>query len=115
MIGVKKGKVWGETTQIFKTANVEVHCLRIKKGGYCSEHKHKKSNLFYIIRGKLKISVWDGSKLIDETVLTGGQMTTIQPGLWHMFEALENTECIEVYEAQVFDNDIERRTTGGLK
>ena len=115
MIGVKKGKVWGETTQIFKTSNIEVHYLRIKKGGYCSEHRHRKSNLFFVIRGKLKIKTWDDERLIDETILTEGQMTTIQPGPWHKFEALENTECIEIYEARVCERDIERRTQGGLK
>lgn len=115
--GDKKGKIWGETTLVFQSINVEVHYLDIKKGGYCSIHRHKKSNLFYVISGQLKVTIWDRDnkdKVIDCTVLGEGQLTSVYPGYWHKFEALKDTWCIEVYQAIIEEGDIERFTEGGL-
>jgi len=110
-----QGKVWGETTCIFQTDTVSAHYLRIKEGGYCSDHQHRhKSNVFYVIRGKLKITINTGAGE-DRTVLTDGQSTAVPPGLWHKFEALEDTECIEIYRVFLQEPDIERRTIGGMR
>lgn len=38
---------------------------------------------------------------------------TIPVGVYHQFKAIENTTCLEIYEAAEIDEDIERRTTGG--
>ena len=55
----KQGKIWGETSPIFNKNNVEIHRIEIKKGGYCSKHKHEhKFNAFFVEKGKLQISVW---------------------------------------------------------
>jgi len=117
--GVVKDKVWGRTTLIFRTANVEVHYLEIKAGGYCSKHRHVKgkSNLFHIISGRLVVRVWDatGEKLIDSTVLDPGQITVVAPLLWHQFEAVKPTRCYEIYETRVDPGDIERVSEGGIR
>ena len=34
------GKVWGMTENIFSNHNFEFHRIEVKKGGFCSKHKH---------------------------------------------------------------------------
>ena len=112
----KQGKAWGETTEFFRNAMVSAHHLSVKKGGYCSEHCHAiKYNLFYVLAGKLRITIWRDITQKDITVLGPGQRTAISPGFYHMFEALTDVECIEVYQVFLADPDIERRNEGGLK
>ena len=51
VIIMKAGKVWGDTVNIFSNHNFEFHRIQVKKGGYCSKHKHlHKFNGFYIER-----------------------------------------------------------------
>jgi len=112
----KQGKAWGETTEFFRNALVSAHHLSIKKGGFCSEHKHaQKYNLFYVLQGKLKIIIWRDKTTKDITVLGPGQSTAVSPDFYHKFEAMTDVECIEMYQVFLEDPDIERRTEGGLK
>ena len=111
----KQGKVWGETEEIFNNGIVSVNHLKIKKGGYCSEHFHKrKRNTFFIISGNLSIKIWRGDDF-DETVIWAGESTVIEPQVYHQFKALTDVECIEMYEVDLKGPDIERRTVGGKK
>ena len=114
-IGIRQGKVWGYTTMLFQSQTVEVHYLEIKKGGYCSEHKHEKINIFHVLSGKLQIKIWNDDKLINSTILEAGQTTCAYKGLYHQFEALEDTKCIEIYQVFIQPDDIERRTEGGMR
>ena len=92
-----QGKVWGETTEFFKNDCTSGHYLKIKAGGYCSEHRHnKKSNLFFLITGSLEIKIWRERNQIDTTILGPGQMSEVPPGVYHKFTALEDFECIEI-------------------
>lgn len=113
----KQGKIWGETTEFFRSCTVSAHHLRIREGGYCSEHRHaRKANLFYIVRGRLEITIfWQKGirELQDVTVIEAGQTAEIPPGVWHRFRALGETEAIEIYRVRLEDPDIERRTQGG--
>lgn len=110
----KQGKAWGETTLIFSDQRVEVHYLRINKGGYCSEHKHAwKTNLFYIIEGKLLIRIWRKGEMTDETILGPGDSMIIPTHAWHQFIGVADCQCIEIYETGLWTADIERRTVGG--
>lgn len=110
----KQGKVWGETTEFFNLGLVSGHHLEIKQGGHCSLHRHShKSNLFYILSGRLKITQEkDGLK--DSTDLGPGQVCIIKPGTWHKFDALMATNCIEIYFTLPLANDIERKDQGGI-
>lgn len=111
---MKQGKVWGETEEIFNNGIVSVNHLKIKKGGHCSEHRHAaKSNLFFVVSGNLAIEIWRGDAK-DETVLWQGEMTTIEPGVYHRFRALTDVECFEIYAVRFEGDDIERRTAGGV-
>jgi len=111
---LRQGKEWGYTTEFFRNAMVSAHHLEIKKDGYCSEHIHEhKYNLFYVISGRLKITIWREKDLKDVTEFTAGQVSAVSPGFYHKFEALEKTECIEIYQVLLIEPDIERRTQGG--
>ena len=113
---MKQGKIWGETEEICNNGVVSIHFLKIKKGGYCSEHTHKyKSNLFFVIQGNLKISIWNSEGTSDDTVLWAGDSCEIEPGVYHKFKALTDVECIEVYETKLRGIDIERRSEGGIE
>ena len=110
---MRQGKKWGYTTEFFRNAIVSAHHLEINKGGFCSEHFHEhKYNVFYVTSGKLEIIIFREND-IDVTVLEKGQSSAVPPGFWHKFRALEDTECIEMYQVLLIEPDIERRTEGG--
>ncbi len=113
---MRQGKNWGYTTEFFRNAVVSAHHLEIKKDRYCSEHRHEhKYNVFYVISGKLKITIWRDAMTLDVTVLERGQTSAVPPGFYHKFEALEDTNCIEIYQVLLIDPDIERRTQGAIR
>lgn len=113
---MKQGKIWGETEKIFNNGIISVHHLKIKKGGFSSAHSHKfKSNIFFIISGNLKLTIWHDSGTQDSTVIWPGESSEILPGICHKFEALTDVECLEIYETKLRGEDIERKTEGGLK
>ena len=111
---MKAGKVWGQTSTIFQNGVFEFHHIIFNKGSKCSKHKHKyKWNGFYVTKGKLIIRVWKNDyNLMDETLLTEGEWTTVKPGEYHQFEAVSDGEALELYWAEFDHNDIERETVG---
>ena len=112
-----QGKVWGKTQDVFKNNNFELHRIEAKKGGFCSVHKHlHKFNAFFIEKGKLKITIYETDyDLVDETIISDGDLTIVKPGNFHKFEALEDTVCYEIYWTELQFNDIERKNVGGVK
>lgn len=113
-----QGKVWGLTCPIFNKNNVEVHYCRIKEGGYSSKHRHStKYNRFIVIKGELKVTIWKeytNEILQDVSIIKEGDETTIPPGDFHKFEALEDTELLEIYWVELKEDDIERIDRGGI-
>ncbi len=112
----RKEKIWGWTTELFRNNTTSTHYLEIKKGGYCSEHRHaQKVNLFFIISGTLEITTWS----IDDDDYTWVRECTgsyvIPVGTWHRFRALTVVKCIEIYDYKYDGVDIERRTVGGIE
>jgi quercetin dioxygenase-like cupin family protein len=110
-----QGKIWGKTQDIFKNSNFELHRIEIEKGCYCSKHKHKhKYNAFFIEKGKLKITIYETDyDLVDETIISTGEMTIVKPGVFHRFKALEDTICYEIYWVSLDHDDIVREDVGG--
>jgi mannose-6-phosphate isomerase-like protein (cupin superfamily) len=110
-----EGKIWGITEEIFGDDIYSVHHLSIIKSGFCSEHKHSsKYNYFFVLEGELEVTVWNADGFQDVTVLTVGQRLTVAPGVFHKFRALKATRALEIYYVKLSENDIERRTHGGL-
>lgn len=114
---MKQGKIWGSTQCLFSTNNVEVHRIEIHNKGYCSKHKHNtKYNAFFIESGRLTITAWKNDyDLVDITELEDGEMTTVKPGEYHMFEATEPTIAYEIYWSESTPDDIVRETCGGIR
>ena len=116
-IGPRQGKIWGMTQLIFACSNVECHCIQVKKGGFCSRHTHKlKWNRFVLLSGKLSVRVYNENDIVDETFLSPGQITDVPPGFLHEFEALEDSNALEIYWVSLEANDIDRKgSVGGIK
>jgi len=113
---MRQGKAWGYTTEFFRNAMVSAHHLKIKMGGFCSEHRHEyKFNSFYVISGRLELVIWREKDAKDVTVIGPGQSSAIPPGFFHKFRGLTDVECVEMYQVLLIEPDIERRTEGGLK
>jgi quercetin dioxygenase-like cupin family protein len=111
----KQGKVWGYKQLLFLKNNVEIQRIEANKGGYCSKHKHDfKFNAFYIEKGKLKIKIWKNDySLVDETIISSGELTIVKPKEYHVFEASEDTIAYEIYWTELSENDIIRENCGG--
>jgi quercetin dioxygenase-like cupin family protein len=111
-----QGKIWGKTQEIFKNSNFELHRIEAKKGGFSSIHKHAyKFNAFYVEKGSIKITIYENDyDLIDETLISTGELSIVKPGNFHKFEALEDTICYEIYWVELNFDDIERKNVGGI-
>jgi mannose-6-phosphate isomerase-like protein (cupin superfamily) len=112
------GKVWGQTELIHANGVLEFHRIDFRAGGVCSKHKHQfKWNGFYVVSGRMKISVWqkDQQDLVDETILGPGDFTRVKPGYMHQFEGMEDGVAFELYWAEFNHNDIQRETVGFTK
>jgi tellurite resistance-related uncharacterized protein len=113
-----EGKVWGTTIKLYEGNNVEFHKIHAVKGGYCSMHCHQsKYNKFIVEKGALKITEMRNREnmLEDITILKLGDEHVVQPGVYHMFEALEDTDAYEVYYVELDTNDIHRLNQGGRR
>ena len=113
-----RGKIWGSTCILFDQSDVEIDRISVKANGYCSEHKHDhKWNAFFVERGCLKIIIYreDAKQIIEDvTVLQAGEMTYVEPGLYHKFIATEDTVAFEIYWVELSPIDISRRNVGGI-
>ena len=112
------GKEWGQTELIHANGVLEFHRIDFRAGGVCSKHKHQfKWNGFYVMSGRMKVSVWqkDQQDLVDETILGPGDFTRVKPGYMHQFEGIEDGVAFELYWAEFNHDDIQRETVGFKK
>lgn len=115
MSGILEGKQWGKTKNILLREDVEAHHVKTIKGGVCSQHIHKhKINFFFVIKGKLLVRIWKND-LMDDIILTDGEYTEVQPNQFHLFEALEDTEFMEIYYRPSIEKDDIERINNGYK
>ncbi len=115
---MKQGKVWGETELLLKTPLIEIHRLHVMPNSFCSTHKHNyKVNAFYCILGSLTIVTEKNDyALIDETMISGGEFTTVKPGEFHHFRTGDAyCEALEIYYPESLGEDIVRKTVGGTR
>jgi mannose-6-phosphate isomerase-like protein (cupin superfamily) len=114
---VKQEKAWGTTEALLRNPFVHVHRIHVKKGGFCSIHKHDaRSNMFIVVKGVLTVKLHnaDGS-MVHEGRLHPGDMVAVPPGEFHSFEAVTDVEAFEVYwPEEVRDEDITRLNEGGI-
>jgi len=110
------GKAWGSTSLLLKTPIIEIHRLVVIPNAYCSLHVHSiKNNSFFVVSGTLFIEVHKNSyDLVDRTVLSKGDLTTVQPGEYHKFIAGdEGADVLEIYHIDALSEDIMRKDRGG--
>jgi mannose-6-phosphate isomerase-like protein (cupin superfamily) len=115
-IGPIQGKVWGDTRMVFAWNGTSAHLIHIVKGGFCSRHSHKhRWNRFIVLRGCIAVRIWrDG--IPDESFLRAGGVSDVPPGVRHQFEALEESEVIEMYWTVLDEEDIDRHDSmGGIR
>jgi mannose-6-phosphate isomerase-like protein (cupin superfamily) len=114
--GVVQGKVWGVTKCLFSNGGSEFHEIKAVKGGYCSKHKHvNKHNRFYVQSGRLEITTWTSTGE-DKVIIGPGEFTDVPPGVFHRFEALEDSICLEIYWIDCINgSDIVREDVGGTR
>lgn len=104
-------KCWGRNTEVFKNDSVSTNYLELIKGGVCSWHFHRhKNNTFHLISGKVLIKTEH-----NETILEPGNSLLVLAPLKHQFEALEDSEMIEVMWVGYDPSDIVRETQGFMK
>ena len=111
------GKVWGTTENILTTPMVELHRIRVVSNSQCSLHRHDhKWNGFYVLSGSLIIEAHKNEyDLVDRTVLTAGQFTSIPPGELHRFVCESPAVALELYWIDgINPMDIVREDVGGL-
>ena len=115
LMGSVQGKFWGSTRCFFVNESSEVHYIDANEGGYCSRHCHEqKWNRCIVLGGKLKVIIYreDGQ---DETILTEGMFSDVPPGIDHKFEAIEDTQALEIYWIDGPNTtDIVRKDMGGM-
>lgn len=113
-MNLKQGKVWGNTIEIFNKNNVSINRICINKNACCSKHYHEhKHNIFYVESGKILIQEWKTDyNLIDETVISSGEMCCVPPKNYHKFIGLEDSVVYEIYYVILNDSDIVRENTG---
>ena len=116
LVGAIQSKIWGTTQCMYVCEKSETHYLKINAGSFCSRHKHlMKWNRFCLLHGKLKVIIYRPNSE-DTTILEAGQFTDVPPGDFHRFEAIEDSECLEIYWVDDLDMfDIERSDSGGIK
>ncbi len=113
-MGIKAGKIWGNTELVHANGVLEFHRIEFNAGYKCSEHAHQfKWNGFFVEHGIMKIRVWQNDyDLVDETILGPGQYCKVPPGVYHQFECMQAGVAFELYWAEFQHNDIERETVG---
>lgn len=111
---MKKGKIWGETEELFNKNNVSIERMIINKGGQCSKHLHDiKNNIFFVEKGKILVEEWQTSyDLVDKTILIAGQSCLINRKKYHRFTGIEDSIVFEIYYVELEEEDIQRETVG---
>lgn len=116
-IGSFQSKVWGHTQLAFGVPGMEAHVISVKRGGYCSRHRHEwKWNRFLVLEGELIVRLYTEHDKADETLVGPGQVSDVPPRTWHQFEAKTDVLAVEFYWLPSVDpEDIERQDHGGMK
>ena len=68
---------------------------------------------FFVESGKIKIQEWKNDyNLLDETILSAGEICSVQPKNYHKFIGLEDSIVYEIYYVELNSGDIIREDVG---
>jgi quercetin dioxygenase-like cupin family protein len=104
----KLGKKWGFSSSIFLNESVQIDRIEILKEQSCSKHYHQyKYNLFFVEKGSILVHRWENDIKITSS-LDAHESITIEPNIYHQFEAIEDSVVYEIYYTKLENNDIIR-------
>lgn len=100
-------KPWGKEEIIEINSKYMLKKLSMNKGHRCSlQYHNKKKETIFVLSGKLKILI--GDKISDLRIrnLDKGDSITIEPGIIHRMEGIENVVYLEASTPET--NDVVR-------
>ena len=107
---VKKG--WGKETWIHNDEDYCGKLLYLTKDKKCSLHYHeKKKETFYILKGKVKMELYEGFKNKEKFEMNEGDVLVLLQGTLHQFTGIEDSIILEI-STQHFDSDSIRVSQG---
>lgn len=113
-------KLWGQSRELFRDETVEITEIIVVPGGFCSIHRHdRKDNTFIVLQGELEVSRYPGLQQPSVILRPDSEPFCIDPGVPHLFHAIESSRAIEVYRGRFGHApelaDIVRTKEGGVR
>lgn len=91
----------GKLVQLVREGFCQVNVIYSPKGGVRGNHYHKlNTEAFYIVSGKVKLTLQYQEEK-ENTIFQTGDMFLIHKGYHHIFEYLEDTILISMYDKGV--------------
>ncbi|HLU53053.1 MAG TPA: cupin domain-containing protein [Acidimicrobiia bacterium] len=97
-------KPWGSEMIWAETDDYVGKVIRIHAGHRLSLQLHEeKEESILVIGGKLRLHTGPDADNVTSRILEPGESAHIPPGMVHRFEAIEDTELVEVSTPQLMD------------
>lgn len=97
-------KPWGHEDIWAQTERYLGKILSIRKGRRLSLQLHReKDESIYVLRGRLRLVLENDAGELEESELGPGEARRVRPGRRHRFEAIEDTELVEVSTPEIDD------------
>ncbi len=97
-------KPWGHEEIWAETDRYLGKILSIRRGERLSLQLHRqKDESIYVLRGRLKLTLETAAGELEDEELEPGDARRVLPGRRHRFEAIEDTELLEVSTPEIDD------------
>ena len=97
-------KPWGYEDIWAETDRYLGKILSIRKGKRLSLQLHRqKDESIYVLRGRLRLTLENEAGKLEISELEPGEAQRVLPGHRHRFEAIEDTELVEVSTPEIDD------------
>ncbi len=97
-------KPWGHEDIWAETDRYLGKILSIRKGRRLSLQLHRqKDESIYVLRGRLRLTLENAAGELEISELDPGQAQRVLPGRRHRFEAIEDTDLVEVSTPEIDD------------
>jgi mannose-6-phosphate isomerase-like protein (cupin superfamily) len=97
---------WGGFIKFIDNKPCTVKILQIKKGESLSLQFHKlRSEFWYLISGKIRVTIGDNLKSLKKKILKEGEYTFVPRKFLHRIEGIKNSKVLEISTGKVKEND----------
>ena len=97
---------WGGFIKFIDNKPCTVKILYIKEGESLSLQYHKlREEFWYLISGKVKVTIGKGLKLLKKKTLKEGQFVSVPKKFLHRIEGIKNSKILEISTGKVKEND----------